>query len=276
MPNLTFLHFDTAWRSNQSDDPFNCILTLASPIRGIKKIYLKSCEIPIGFFNIRFPYVFSFYMQFPINAYKTQTVAQTPSNSGIYGGVIATPVDGNIQIPIIPPSTGSRNYNWTPSQVNNYLLNGTVPVNGSNNNSNQSLISITVIPGNYTIDTLITYINTAIASIYQQIVNDLHLTDEFNVIPTLTKNTVMDSGAFPVGFVKLNYYPSIIVNGFNANFMTNTVLGFQTSQSDSVNGFIMASSLWGIYNDLAIYLYFPNVPHNNTHFGTLLMSLKSL
>ena len=84
----------------------------------------------------------------------------------------------------------------------------------------------------------------------------------------------MDSGAFPVGFVKLNYYPSIIVNGFNTNFMTNTVLGFQTSQSDSVNGFIMASSLWGICNDLAIYLYFPNVPHNNTHFGTLLMSFK--
>ena len=108
-------------------------------------------------------------MQFPINAYKTQTVAQTPSNGGINAIAIGTPVDGYIQTPIVDPSTGSRNYNWTPSQVNNYLLNGTVPVNGSTNNSNQSLISITVIPGNYTIDTLITYINTAIATIYKSL-----------------------------------------------------------------------------------------------------------
>ncbi len=26
---------------------------LSNPIRNIKKIYLKSCEIPLGFFNIR-------------------------------------------------------------------------------------------------------------------------------------------------------------------------------------------------------------------------------
>ena len=49
MSNLNFLHFDTALKDTSTDDPFNCTLTLANPMRHVKKIYLKSCEIPIGF-----------------------------------------------------------------------------------------------------------------------------------------------------------------------------------------------------------------------------------
>ena len=71
MSNLNFLHFDTALKDTSTDDPFNCTLTLANPMRHVKKIYLKSCEIPIGFFNIRESYTFSFRIKFPIIAYKT-------------------------------------------------------------------------------------------------------------------------------------------------------------------------------------------------------------
>lgn len=57
---LSFLHFDTAFRTDIRDDPFNCTLILANPLRKLKKIYLKSCEIPLGFFNFRDSSEFSF------------------------------------------------------------------------------------------------------------------------------------------------------------------------------------------------------------------------
>jgi len=293
MSNLNFLHFDTALKDVSSDDPFNCSLTLANPLRGVKRIYLKSCEIPIGFFNIRETYSFAFSMKIPVSAYKTQTVTvnnnnngsgTTPTNSGIYGGggLIATPTDGpnttptttTIQEPIVSPLTGGKNYNWSPEAVNNYLINGLVPVNGVSNNGDGTLFSIKVVPGNYTIDTLLTYINTAIDKIYQRCVTDLQLKSDFSTSPTLTKLTVNDTGAFPVGYVQFNYYPGFIVSGFNTSFLTNTILGFQTDQTDSTLGNIVGRYLWSIYHDLSIGLYFSNIPHNNTHFSSQLMSFK--
>jgi hypothetical protein len=290
MSNLNFLHFDTALKDISTDDPFNCTLTLANPMRHVKKIYLKSCEIPIGFFNIRESYTFSFRIKFPVIAYKLQTVVvnnnngngATPTNSGIYGGggLIATPVDPDptntttITQPIVSPLTGGKNYNWSPEAVSNYVLNGIVPVSGSNNGSDGVLFQINVIPGNYTIDSLIAYINTAIDKIYQKCFTDLELMNDFNTSPTLTKLTVSDTGAFPVGYVQFNYYPGFIVSGFNSNFLTNCILGFQTNQTDSTLGSITARYLWSIYNDLSIALYFANIPHNNTHFSSQLMSFK--
>jgi hypothetical protein len=201
MSNLNFLHFDTALKDISTDDPFNCTLTLANPMRHVKKIYLKSCEIPIGFFNIRESYTFSFRIKFPVIAYKTQTVtvsntnSTNPTNSGIYGGggIILTPVDGpptTITQPIVSPISGGKNYNWSPEAVSNYVLNGIVPVSGSNNGSDGVLFQINVIPGNYTIDSLIAYINTAIDKIYQKCFTDLELMNDFNTSPTLTKLTV--------------------------------------------------------------------------------------
>jgi hypothetical protein len=154
MSNLNFLHFDTALKDVSSDDPFNCSLTLANPLRGVRRIYLKSCEIPIGYFNIRESYNFSFNMKIPVSAYKTQTVTvyinnindfvATPLHIVLYGGggLIATPTDGpnttptttTIQQPIVSPLTGGKNYNWSPEAVNNYLINGIVPVNGGSYN----------------------------------------------------------------------------------------------------------------------------------------------
>jgi hypothetical protein len=100
-----------------------------------------------------------------------------------------------------------------------------------------------------------------------------HVVDVPVSVSTLTLN---DTGTFPVGFVRLN---SGITNTktqiTSTNLLTNNMLGFEPNQTNSpANTTITATSLWGLYNDLAIYLYFPNIPHNNTHFGMQLLSFK--
>jgi hypothetical protein len=50
---INYLHFDTSQREDLSTDPFSCELKISNPLRNVKKIYLKSVEIPVGFFNIR-------------------------------------------------------------------------------------------------------------------------------------------------------------------------------------------------------------------------------
>ena len=53
---LEFLHFDSFYaRANPplNNDPYDTTYTLANPIKNIKRIYLKSLELPIGFYNIR-------------------------------------------------------------------------------------------------------------------------------------------------------------------------------------------------------------------------------
>jgi hypothetical protein len=288
---LHFLHFDTSLRTDIKDDPFNCTLTLASPIRNIKKIYLKSCEIPVGFFNIRQPYTFSFYMTFPLSAYTLKQVPVSETNDGnggiIFGGInggglYVEPEDPNnrpefVYVPVVNPATSGKNYyyNWSEETVNNYIATINAPsVSELQNGGNRSFISINLVPGNYTIDTIISTINTAINTVYQKLATQLALKTEYAVSPTLTKVTISDTGAFPVGFVKLNYKAGVTVDTINTNYLTETILGFRSFQSDSTVGYIQSTCLWGIYNDLAIHLYFPNIPHNNTHFGGQLMSFK--
>ena len=52
-PNIQFLHFDSA-NGNYTDDPFNVSFVIQSGgIKNIKRLYLKSVEIPVGFYNVR-------------------------------------------------------------------------------------------------------------------------------------------------------------------------------------------------------------------------------
>jgi hypothetical protein len=182
-----------------------------------------------------------------------------------------------ISVPVVDPNTSGRNmnYNWSEETVNNYIATINAPsVSELQNGGNKSFISIDLVPGNYTIDTILSFLNTAIDNVYQKLATQLALKTEYKVSPTLTKNTVLDNGAFPVGFVKLNYVAGVTVDSINTNYLTETIFGFRSYQSDSTAGFIQATCLWGIYNDLAIHLYFPTIPHNNTHFSGQLMSFK--
>ena len=62
MHNLEFLHFDTTnqWQAtfqqlfnHNNDHPFSLTFNLPTQINKVKKIYLKSIELPVGFTNIR-------------------------------------------------------------------------------------------------------------------------------------------------------------------------------------------------------------------------------
>jgi hypothetical protein len=91
---LQFLHFDTSLRTDPTDDPFNCTLTLANPLRNIKKIYLKSCEIPLGFFNFRSANDLFFTMrrrdyEGDISFGKTAVIDHNVSKLGIFSEVVA-------------------------------------------------------------------------------------------------------------------------------------------------------------------------------------------
>ena len=51
--NIQFLHFDSV-NGNYTDDPFNVSFVIQSGcIKNIKRLYLKSVEIPVGFYNVR-------------------------------------------------------------------------------------------------------------------------------------------------------------------------------------------------------------------------------
>jgi len=66
MHNFQFLNFDTNLIS--ASTPFNCQFLLSDPLRRIKRIYLKSVELPINFYNVR-----SNFNSFNILLQKTST-----------------------------------------------------------------------------------------------------------------------------------------------------------------------------------------------------------
>ena len=49
---LSFLHFDTA-DATIKRSPFNCNFQLATPIKHLYKVFFKSVELPVGWYNIR-------------------------------------------------------------------------------------------------------------------------------------------------------------------------------------------------------------------------------
>jgi hypothetical protein len=176
MSNLTFLHFDTTLRDNKNADPFSSTFTLANPLKKIKKIYLKSVEMPIGFYNIRQNYIFSFVITIPnINIQPNVTIQQV---SGISGGTIGQPIDGG---PIITGPISFQPYLQTVNLPSNYFgSTGSIQSSQLSNNSFQ--FTINVVPGNYTIDTLITYINNGLATLYNNLFQQLNLTSKLQWI----------------------------------------------------------------------------------------------
>ena len=107
---ISFIHFDSAQRNNKDQDPFKSSFKLANSIRNVKKIYLKSAEIPCGFFNIRTPQIFSFILS---SSKDMDAISQLAS-------ITYTPKQ-------------KTNYNLVVNTSNNVILPN--PMN-SNNNSN--------------------------------------------------------------------------------------------------------------------------------------------
>ena len=81
MHNFQFLNFDTNLIS--ASTPFNCQFVLSDPLRRIKRIYLKSVELPINFYNVR-----SNFNTFYMTLYKT-------SATTAFKGITITIPNGN-------------------------------------------------------------------------------------------------------------------------------------------------------------------------------------
>ena len=128
-----------------------------------------------------------------------------------------------------------------------------------------------------TINTLISYINTAISDIW----NDFGIQYDLGpTAPSITTVTTADNGAsFPVGYARFNfasgYYVRMNSNVSNKTDNAASILGFAFQQLNTTRTtYIDAQYLWNIYTDTCLYLYFSNIPHTNTHFKNQLVSFK--
>ena len=50
---IDYIHFDSINSIDTNNDSFDTTFTLIQKYKNIHKIYLKNCEIPVGFSNIR-------------------------------------------------------------------------------------------------------------------------------------------------------------------------------------------------------------------------------
>jgi len=265
---LQFLHFDTRLRTDPKDDPFNCTLMLASPLRNIKKIYLKSCEIPLGFFNFRSANEFKF------TAFKYDSEDVIRFKHATVGDTVFMPIDNHVILTSFPVA---QNYYFSKDIAATRTITTDNPVDGSLVTDCFPLTyKITVPAGNFSIESLITYINDEIKAL-NLLMRSKNINNMLNEAPiSVSTLSLNDSSSFPVGFVRLMCELSnVTTQVYSDNQLTTTILGFDAFQQNTQTiPHITANKLWGLYNDLAIYLYFPTIPHNNTHFGSQLLSFK--
>lgn len=243
---ISFIHFDSAQRNNKDEGPFKSSFKLANSIRNVKKIFLKSAEIPCGFFNIRTPQIFSFVISSIKNIGDISRLAS----------ITYTPIENtNFNIVVSTANNASANQNpycpffiYPPTR--NIIENETI------------MFKIVIPIGNYSIDSLLAYINSAINNLY----SIFYI--QFNILgttcPVLSKVSVSASSSFPVGYLQLTH-PRYIT-------MISNILGFNGTENK--RGSIISTNLYNLNPDLCLYMYFPNIPHKNTHFNNQLISFK--
>ena len=262
---IQFYHFDSAQRDSLIDDPFQCQLTLSNPLRNVKKIYLKSVEIPVGYFNIRTPQYFEF------------TSSAWPYESGFDSNSLACysyrpSWSSSYQTPAVD-SDSNYFYTYYP-----YVGPGGV----TDAQMEIVKISICVVPGNYTIESLIKYINDAILRIFTIYYGEIAAGMPNPPSAVLSIVRVVDAGLFPVGFLQFTMdtgdYTHILPTELSYKYLGFT--SYKNNQpikqtSTSANPFVVKSfRLWNMYPDICIYMYLENVPQTNSHFKNNLASFK--
>jgi len=254
---IQFYHFDTQQRDNLADDPFQCQFTLSNPLRKVKKIYLKSCEIPVGYFNIRtyqyFEFTTAYFAQYDtFDANTLATFRYRPTWSNSYNK---------------PAQDSDSNYTFTTA------ITGPSGVTDAQRDIYK--FSIGVVPGNYTIYSLIKYINDAIV---RMISIGSKLADlNANMTATLSTIRVSDTGQYPVGYIKFTHSDQFI--NILPTELSYKVFGFTSYQNNqpikqSGNYTVQSLRLWNMYPDLCIYIHLENIPQTNTHFKNNLASFK--
>ena len=183
---IQFYHFDTTQKDNLVDDPFQCQFTLTNPLRRVKKIYLKSCEMPIGFFNIREPITFSFLRS--TNDFRDSLSFLSENRISIYSytdsainNYNSTSTSGSSTIRDVNGVDISSFYTSPNPDLQLSILNSS--------NSDYKIYTVNIPAGNYTIFSLITYINNGIKAIFNKFI--LTKGPEPNYLyPNLTLTTI--------------------------------------------------------------------------------------
>jgi hypothetical protein len=236
-------------------------LKISNPLRNVKKIYLKSLEMPVGFFNIRetqyFEYVSSHINYTNINPKTLGVYAYNPPFENNY----KLDADEDFYSYTEPIKTSST---LTPQQQNAYK------------------ISIAIVPGNYTITSLLSYINDKLNALFY--INEPSFLGiaGFPYAPQFSLSTVdsTDSNIFPIGYVRASFnsiYVWITQTDFSYKYLGFTFYrgNFQRPQANDPNlNNIIALRPWIVHQDLCLYLYFENIPQTNTHFKNILASFK--
>jgi hypothetical protein len=260
---MNYLHFDTAQREDLTTDSFSCELKLSNPLRNVKKIYLKSVEMPIGFFNIRQTQYFE-YVSSPIN-YEN--------------------INPRMLMLFAYKPTFENNYNTNEDSNSfyTYTQHTSAPAIGIQQQRNAYRISIAIVPGNYTITTLLSYINEKLNKLFVIHEPTFKAIASFPYTPEFSLSTVdsSDSSIFPIGYVRASFssiYVWFFLTEFNFKYLgfTSYHNNIQRRQSnvESKLGYIDGLRPWNIHQDLCLYLYFENIPQTNTHFRNILASFK--
>jgi hypothetical protein len=244
---ISFIHFDSTHRNNKNDGPFKSSFKLANSIRNVKKIYLKSAEIPCGFFNIRTPQKFSFILSSSKDMDEISQLASityTPKQQTNYNLVVSTSNNASAnQNPYLPYFV-TRTRNILPLEP--IVLKIVIPI------------------GNYSIDSLLQYLNDAIKNLYSVFYMQFSIFGTST--PVLSKVQVNASSTFPVGYVQLSAHPNVYIT------MLSNILGFSGTENNFTP--ITSTNLYNLNPDLCLYMYFSNIPHKNTHFNNQLISFK--
>ena len=270
---IQFYHFDTAQKDDVTTDSFSCELTLTNPLRKVKKIFLKSAEIPIGVFNIRGTQYFEYA--------SSHLSPRTDS-----GGYNYTNVDlyETIAIYAYRP-TFKDNYNLSEDLDSFYTY---TPLPGiSPQDTKMYKVSIAITPGNYTITTLLSYINSKLRKMFNLFRTNFLAITAYTEIPSFVLSTITssDTGVFPVGYVKASYNSNYIFiyqkpyNDFNYNYLGFTIINGPPGYKSQNNQYTLATYMnafrpWNMYNDLCFYVHLENIPQTNTHFKNNLASFK--
>ena len=208
---------------------------------------MKSAEIPCGFFNIRTPQLFSFILS---SSKDMEAISQLAS-------ITYTPIQKtNFNLVVSNQNNASANQNpYLPYAISR--TRNTLPL--------EPIIVKIVIPiGNYSIDSLLEYINSAIKNLYT--VFNISFSIFGTTSPVLSKVQVNASPTFPVGYIQLSAHPNVYIT------MLSNILGFSGLENNFTP--ITSTNLYNLNPDLCLYLYFPNIPHKNTHFNNQLISFK--
>ena len=277
---VDYLHFDT-YDATTLTSPFNCSFQLANPLKKVNKIYLKSAEIPVGWFNIRTEQTFQLLLC--NNATTVDTLLNNKNNA------LIPLFDANVdygKINTIRNQFGSQIHENSGAVVDPTFEPPTILsiTNIGAITNNIVYIAFTIPANMYSITTLLNTINQGI--------QNFHLANTFlplgNKVPYLSVPSTTDFNYN----VSVNFDPSYNVITGTSELMTS-ILGFSSMQTTSNlitlsfsplqtnftspttnDGYLAATQLYQLYQDTYINIYFTNLPHNNTNFNNKFCSFK--